>query len=75
MDANKFGSSFMAWWISLQLEWRIADNRLFNYKAPKDEDWSLLHKSGTAGLYTVMRQQLSIPCIAPKNNTQNQQRV
>ena len=44
----------MAWWIALQLEWRIKDDGSFNYKAPKDEDLSVLHKGGTAGLYTVV---------------------
>ena len=54
MDAEKFGSLFMAWWIALQPEWRIKDDRSFNYKAPKEEDWSVLQKGGTAGLYTVV---------------------
>jgi hypothetical protein len=54
VDAEKFGSSFMAWWIALQPEWRIKDDGSFNYEAPKEEDWSVLQKGGTAGLYTVV---------------------
>ena len=54
MDAEKFGSSFMAWWIAIQPAWRVKDDGSFNYEAPKDEDWSVLHKGGTAGLYTVV---------------------
>jgi hypothetical protein len=54
VDAEKYGSSFMAWWIALQPEWRIADDGSFNYEAPKDEEWSVLHKGGKAGLYTVV---------------------
>ena len=44
----------MAWWIAIQPEWRIADDGSFNYEAPKDEEWTVLHKGGTAGLYTVV---------------------
>ena len=44
----------MAWWIAIQPKWRIADDGSFIYEAPKDEDWSVLHKGGMAGLYTVV---------------------
>jgi hypothetical protein len=44
----------MAWWIALQPEWRLQDDGSFNYEAPKDEDWCVLHKGGKAGLYTVV---------------------
>jgi len=44
----------MAWWIAIQPKWRIADDGSFNYEVPKDEDWSVLHKGGMAGLYTVV---------------------
>jgi hypothetical protein len=44
----------MAWWIAIQPEWRMAEDGSFKYEAPKDEDWSVLHKGGTAGLYTVV---------------------
>lgn len=54
MDAQTFGSSFMAWWIALQPEWRVAEDGSFNYNVPNDEDWSVLHKGGTAGLYIVV---------------------
>jgi hypothetical protein len=54
VDVEKFGSSFMAWWIALQPEWRVTEDGSFKYEAPKDEDWSGLHKGGTAGLYTVV---------------------
>jgi hypothetical protein len=54
VEVEKYGSSFMAWWIALQPEWRICEDGSFIYEAPKDEDWSVLHKGGTAGLYTVV---------------------
>lgn len=54
VEAEKYGSSFMAWWIAIQPEWRITDDGSFNYEAPKDEEWSVLRKGGTAGLYTVV---------------------
>jgi hypothetical protein len=44
----------MAWWISLQPEWRVQDDGSFNYEVPKDEEWSILHKGGKAGLVTVV---------------------
>jgi hypothetical protein len=44
----------MAWWIAIQPDWRIADDGSFNYEAPREEDWSVLHKGGKAGLYTVV---------------------
>jgi hypothetical protein len=44
----------MAWWIALQPRWRLADDGSFNYEAPNDEDWHVLHKGGKAGLYTVV---------------------
>jgi hypothetical protein len=54
VDVEKYGSSFMAWWLALQPEWRIADDGSFNYEVPKDEEWLVLHKGGAAGLYTVV---------------------
>jgi hypothetical protein len=44
----------MAWWIAIQPEWRVKDDGSFNYKAPKDEDWSVLHKGGKTGLFMVV---------------------
>src|SRR5271169_2080338 len=37
-----------------QPEWRLADDGSFNYETPKDEDWCILHKGGSAGLYIVV---------------------
>jgi hypothetical protein len=54
VDADTFGSSFMAWWIALQPEWRIANDGSFNYEVPADEDWRVLHKGGKTGLYIVV---------------------
>lgn len=53
-DAKEFRSVFKAWWIAIQPSWRLANDSSFNYKAPKDEDWRVLHKGGSAGLYTVV---------------------
>lgn len=54
MDVERYGSLFMEWWIALQLEWRLGEERSFKYEAPKEEDWSVLLKGGTAGIYTVI---------------------
>jgi hypothetical protein len=44
----------MAWWIAIQPSWRLAEDGSFNYEAPEDEDWDVLQKGGTSGLYTVV---------------------
>lgn len=54
VDPDTYGSSFMTWWIAIQPEWRLADDSTFKYMAPVDEDWRVLHKGGSAGLYTVV---------------------
>ena len=54
VDADEFGSSFMAWWIAIQPNWRLSNDATFIYDVPNDEDWCLLCKGGSAGLYTVV---------------------
>ena len=54
VNAKKYGLSFMAWWIAIQPEWRMAEDGSFKYEVPKDEEWLVLHKGGTAGVYTVI---------------------
>ena len=54
IDVEEFASSFMAWWIALQPGWRLADDGSFKYEMPKDEDWCVLRKGGSAGLYVVV---------------------
>ena len=54
IDIDEFASSFMAWWIALQPGWRLADDGSFKYEALKNEDWRVLHKGGSAGLYIVV---------------------
>jgi hypothetical protein len=54
VDPEEFGSSFMAWWIAIQPDWRVQDDGSFNYEVPEDEEWSLLCKTGKAGLVTVL---------------------
>ena len=44
----------MAWWIALQPDWRVQDDGSFNYEVPKDEEWTVLRKTGKAGLITVV---------------------
>ena len=44
----------MAWWIELQPEWRVKDDGSFNYDMPEDEEWTVLRKTGKAGLVTVI---------------------
>ena len=54
VDADEFGSSFMAWWIAIQPDWRLSDDATFIYDVPNGEDWHQLNKGGSAGLYTVV---------------------
>ena len=54
VDADAYGSSFMAWWIAIQPSWRLTDNATFVYDVPSDEEWRVLHKGGSAGLYVVV---------------------
>src|SRR5882757_11117507 len=54
VDADKYSSSFIAWWIAIQPSWRVADDGSFIYATPAGEEWQLLHKGGSAGLYTVV---------------------
>ena len=44
----------MAWWIELQPDWRVKDDGSFNYDMPEDEEWTVLRKTGKAGLVTVI---------------------
>ena len=54
VDPDSYGSSFMAWWIAIQPNWRVNDDASFNYVVPAAEDWRQLHKGGSVGLYTVV---------------------
>ena len=54
IDVNEFASSFMGWWIALQPGWRLGDDGSFNYEALTDEDWRVLHKGGSSGLYVIV---------------------
>ena len=54
VDADAYGSSFMAWWIAIQPSWRLTRNTTFVYDLPSDEEWHVLHKGGSAGLYVVV---------------------
>ncbi|EDR08980.1 uncharacterized protein LACBIDRAFT_326631 [Laccaria bicolor S238N-H82] len=54
VNPDSYGSSFMAWWIAIQPDWRLNDDTSFNYVVPATEDWRQLHKGGSAGLYTIV---------------------
>ena len=54
VNPDTYSSSFMTWWFAIQPTWRLSDNASFVYEAPPDEDWRLLCKGGSAGLYTVV---------------------
>ena len=54
VDADEFGSSFMAWWIAIKPDWRLSDDVTFIYDVPNGEDWRQLHKGRSAGLYTIV---------------------
>ena len=54
VNPDTYGLSFMTWWIAIQPKWRLADDSTFNYVALVNEDWHVLHKGGSARLYTVV---------------------
>ncbi|KAF8335187.1 hypothetical protein F5887DRAFT_1079268 [Amanita rubescens] len=54
VDAQSYGATFMEWWKALQPSWRTRDNGVLSYKVPADENWSVLGKGGSAGIYTVV---------------------
>lgn len=50
---EKYGPQFMAWWKGMQPDWRDTDETL-NRDAPPYEDWLVLNKGGSAGMYIVV---------------------
>ncbi|KAF8157394.1 hypothetical protein BJ912DRAFT_1070409 [Pholiota molesta] len=64
VDIEAFAESYLTWWLSLQPEWRTGNSDVGGFKsiesvslmveAPGDEEWQILCKGGSAGIYTVV---------------------
>jgi hypothetical protein len=49
-----YGPKFMKWWKGLQPSWRAQGDGFLGCNVPRGENWPLLRKGGTAGIYTVV---------------------
>lgn len=57
VEDGKFGTEWIEWWSALQPKWRIAEGNSggsFNREVPPDEDWRVLCKGGSSGIYTTI---------------------
>jgi hypothetical protein len=54
VDLEAYGLSFMEWWRTLQPSWRLCDDGSLSHEPRVNEEWSVLGKGGSAGLYTVV---------------------
>jgi hypothetical protein len=64
VDIEAFAESYLSWWLSLQPEWRTGNSDVGGFKsiesvslmveAPGDEEWQILCKGGSAGIYTIV---------------------
>ena len=49
-----YGPSMTKWWKGLQPLWWAQDDGTLSCNMPAEENWALLRKGGTAGIYTVV---------------------
>lgn len=49
-----YGPLFMKWWKGLQPSWRAQGDTFLSRNTPTVNNWSVLRKGGSAGLYTVV---------------------
>ncbi|KAF8991839.1 hypothetical protein BDQ17DRAFT_1432819 [Cyathus striatus] len=55
IKAAKFGSAWMAWWATIQSQWRLLDNGLLTKTVPLEgSDWESLFRGGPLGLCSVI---------------------
>ncbi|KAJ2921121.1 hypothetical protein H1R20_g15973, partial [Candolleomyces eurysporus] len=59
LDLTVYSVQTLSWWKANQPEWRIegvdsVNPSAFAREAPPDADWTLLARSGTTGIYTVV---------------------
>ncbi|KAF8333818.1 hypothetical protein F5887DRAFT_892945 [Amanita rubescens] len=54
VDPQAYGAAFTKWWETLQPSWRTRNDGPLSYELPPDEDWCVLGKGGSAGIYTVI---------------------
>jgi hypothetical protein len=51
---SRYGPLFTKWWKGLQPAWRAQGDEILSCNTPTGENWALLRKGGTAGMYTVV---------------------
>jgi hypothetical protein len=51
---GRYGPKLMKWWKGLQPSWRAQGDEILGRNMPTGENWSLLRKGGSAGIYTVV---------------------
>lgn len=51
---SHYGPVFTKWWKGLQPSWRAQGDEILSRNTPTGENWGLLRKGGTAGIYTVV---------------------
>ena len=54
INAGTYGPLWMKWWEGLQPSWRAQEGGIWSRNSPTDENWFLLRKGGTAGIYTAI---------------------
>jgi len=54
VDLEVYRPLFMEWWHTLQPSWRLRNDGSLSCEPRVDEEWSVLGKGGSAGLYTVV---------------------
>jgi hypothetical protein len=52
--AGTYGPLWTKWWEGLQPSWRAQEGGILSRNTPKEENWLLLRKGGTAGIYTAI---------------------
>lgn len=54
VDPSDFGPRLAAWWMALQPSWRVLSDGQYSKDTPDDENWAMLRKGGSSGLYIVV---------------------
>ena len=50
---GRYGKAFKEWWTLMQLSWR-GNGASLMHVVPKGENWKMLRKGGTSGMYVVV---------------------
>lgn len=51
---DPFANQLLAWWEALQPTWRRLPDGKMSKDVPHEENWAIIRKGGSAGLYTVV---------------------